>query len=63
LTKAEVFETFDGVILTDKEDDNRVSQILLTKVLEDGGPALKQGDLIEWNNEVWLIYRSTTSSY
>ena len=32
---------FEGVILTDKEDENRVSQILLTKIVEDGGPALK----------------------
>jgi len=24
---------------------------------------LKKGDLILWNNEHWLIYRSTTSSY
>ena len=31
---------FDGVILTDKEDENRVSQILLTKVVEDGGLAI-----------------------
>ena len=34
-------ESFDGVILTDKEDENRVSQILLVKVIEDGGPELK----------------------
>ena len=54
---------FDGVILTDKEDENRVSQILLVKVVEDGGPALKTGDLILWNNEHWILYRSTTSSY
>ena len=56
---------FDGVILTDKEDENRVSQILLTKVIEDGGPALKPGDLIQWgsNEGPWLIYRTTTSSY
>lgn len=54
---------FDGVILTDKEDENRVSSILLTKVVEDGGPQLKQGDLIRWNGDFWLLYRSTTSSY
>ena len=56
---------FDGVILTDKEDENRVSQILLTKVIEDGGPALKPGDLIWWGSDEcpWLIYRTTTSSY
>ena len=56
---------FDGVILTDKEDENRVSQILLTKVIEDGGPVLKPGDLIWWGNDEypWLIYRTTISSY
>ena len=55
---------FDGVILTDKEDENRVSQILLVKVLEDGGPAIQQGDLIQWGEgNPWLVYRTTTSSY
>ena len=54
---------FDGVILTDKEDENRVSQILLVKLVQDGGPALAPGDLIIWNDEYWIIYRSTTSSY
>ena len=56
---------FSGVILTDKEDENRVSQILLVKVVEDGGPALKPGDLIWWgeDKQPWLLYRSTTSSY
>ena len=52
-------QIFDGVILTDKEDENRVSQILLV----DLETPLKKGDLILWNNEHWLIYRSTTSSY
>lgn len=58
-------ESFDGVILTDKEDENRVSQILLVKVIEDGGPELKQGDLIWWGEDSnpWIIWRSTTSSY
>ena len=57
--------SFSGVILTDKEDENRVSQILLVKVVEDGGPELKPGDLIWWGEDTqpWLIYRSTTSSY
>ena len=50
---------FDGVILTDKEDENRVSQILLVEL----GIPLNKGDLILWNDEHWLIYRSTTSSY
>lgn len=56
---------FSGVILTDKEDENRVSQILLVKIVEDGGPALKPGDLIWWgeDKQPWLLYRSTTSSY
>ena len=55
---------FDGVILTDNEDENRVSQILLVKVLEDGGPAIQQGDLIQWGDgNPWLVYRTTTSSY
>ena len=58
-------EQFSGVILTDKEDENRVSQILLVTVVEDGGPELKQGDLIWWgeDKQPWLLYRSTTSSY
>lgn len=37
---------FDGVILTDKEDNNRVSQILLVEL----GVPIKPGDLILWNN-------------
>lgn len=51
--------TFDGVILTDKEDENRVSQILLV----DLDTNLEKGDLVLWNDEHWLIYQSTTSSY
>ena len=56
---------FPGVILTDKEDENRVSQILLTKLVEDGGPELKVGNLIRWGKDEypWIIWRSTTSSY
>ena len=56
---------FSGVILTDKEDENRVSQILLVKVTEDGGPELKPGNLVWWGEDKypWIIYRSTTSSY
>ena len=58
-------ETFSGVILIDKEDENRVSQILLTKLVEDGGPAIKPGDLLWWGDDScpWLVYLSTTSSY
>ena len=52
-------EQFSGVILTDKEDENRVSQILEVEL----GLPLEKGDLILWNDEHWLIYRSTTSSY
>lgn len=48
-----------GVILTDKEDENRVSQILLVEL----GIDIALGDLIYWNDEPWLVYRSTTSSY
>ena len=50
---------FDGVVLTDKEDENRVSQILEVEL----GVPLEKGDLVLWNKEPWLIYRSTTSSY
>lgn len=50
---------FDGVILTDKEDENRVSQILLVEL----DIPLEKGDLVFWNGEHWLIYQSTTSSY
>lgn len=50
---------FDGVIQTDKEDENRVSQILLT----DLETSLSVGDLVLWGDDHWIIYRSTTSSY
>lgn len=63
LKKKDSIDLFDGVILTDREDENRVSQILLVKIVEDGGPELRLGDLIQWNDDYWLIYRSTTSSY
>lgn len=65
LTINSLNDTFSGVILTDKEDENRVSQILLVKVVEDGGPELKQGDLLwkEDDKNPWIIYRTTTSSY
>lgn len=52
-------DSFSGVILTDKEDENRVSQILLVEL----GIDIVPGDLIYWNDEPWLVYRSTTSSY
>ena len=52
-------DLFDGVILTDKQDENRVSQILTVEL----DVPIKVGDLIMWNNDRWLIYRSTTSSY
>lgn len=63
LKKKDSIDLFDGVILTDREDENRVSQILLVKIVKDGGPELRLGDLIQWNDDYWLIYRSTTSSY
>ena len=50
---------FDGVILTDKQDENRVSQILTVEL----DVPIKVGDLIMWDEDRWLIYRSTTSSY
>lgn len=52
-------QSFSGVILTDKEDENRVSQILLVEL----GIDIVPGDLIYWNDEPWLVYRSTISSY
>lgn len=52
-------DVITGVILTDKEDENRVSQILLVEL----GIDIVLGDLIYWNDEPWLVYRSTTSSY
>ena len=52
-------DLFDGVILTDKQDENRVSQILTVEL----DVPIKVGDLIMWNEDRWLVYRSTTSSY
>lgn len=50
---------FDGIILTDKQDENRISQILCTDI-ED---KLQIGDMITWKNAQWLIYEETVSSY
>lgn len=50
---------FDGVILSDKEDENRVSQILLTSL----EVPLSTGDLVTWDENKWLIYRVSTSAY
>lgn len=50
---------FEGVILTDKQDENRVSQILLT-CLET---RIQVGDLIQWNDDNWILYKKTESSY
>lgn len=50
---------FDGVILTDKQDENRVSQILLVDLETEIGV----GNLIQWNDDYWLIYKKTISSY
>lgn len=55
--------TFDASVEIDKEDDNRVSQLLYTKLVRDGGPALKVGDLVGWEDNVWLIWRTETAAY
>ena len=51
--------TFDGIVLTNKEDDNKSTQILLTEL----DVPLACGDIVIWNNERWLVYQYTTSSY
>ena len=51
--------TFDGIVLTNKEDDNKSTQILLTEL----DVPLACGDIVIWNDERWLIYQYTTSSY
>ena len=51
--------TFDGIVLTNKEDDNKSTQILLTEL----NVPLKCGDIVIWNDERWLVYQYTTSSY
>lgn len=50
---------FDGIILTDKQDENRVSQILHTELNVEIGV----GDMVIWDNSPWLIYKKTISSY
>lgn len=50
---------FDGVILTNKEDENKVTQILLTEL----SIPICVGNIIYWNNDPWIIYRNTVSSY
>lgn len=47
------------VILTDKQDENRASEILLTE-LQD---TFEIGDLVKWEDAYWIIYKQTTSSY
>ena len=51
--------TFDGIVLTNKEDDNKSTQILLTEL----DVPLACGDIVIWNDERWLVYQYTTSSY
>lgn len=51
--------TFRGIVLTDKQDENRVSQILLTR-LED---KLAVGELIYWDSAPWLVWRDNVISY
>lgn len=50
---------FDGVVLTDKQDQNRTSLILLTELSVE----IKVGDLVEWDEKPWLIYKQVVSSY
>lgn len=50
---------FQGIVLTDKQDENRVSQVLLTR-LED---KLAVGELIYWDSAPWLVWRDNISSY
>lgn len=50
---------FDGVILTDKQDENRISQILLVEL----ETKINVGDLIKWHGTYWLIYKQIKSSY
>ena len=52
-------EDFDGIVLTDKQDENRVSQILLTRFEYK----LAVGELIYWESAPWLVWRDTISSY
>lgn len=55
--------TFDASVEIDKEDENRVSHILLAKLERDGGPALQVGDLVGWGDDVWLIWKGETAAY
>lgn len=50
---------FSGVILTNKQDEYQVSQILLVELDKE----LQVGELIKWNEDWWLIYQETISSY
>lgn len=50
---------FSGVILTDKEDENRVSQVLLVEC----EVPIELGNLILWNDEHWIVYQKERSSY
>lgn len=55
--------TFDASVEIDKEDENRVSHILYTKLERDGGPTLHVGDLIGWNEDVWILWKGETAAY
>ena len=50
---------YQGIVLTDKQDENRDSQVLLTR-LED---KLAVGELIYWDSAPWLVWRDNISSY
>lgn len=50
---------FDGIILTDKQDQNRTSLVLLTELSVE----IDVGDLVEWGDTPWLLYKKVVSSY
>lgn len=52
-------KVFNGVILTHKQNENETSLKLLTDVCV----GLKVGDLVEWNESLWLVWYKTISSY
>lgn len=59
LLQRENGDELEGIILTDKQDENRVSQILCTRFKD----RLAIGELIYWESAPWLIWRNTISSY
>lgn len=59
LLQRENGDRLEGIVLTDKQDENRVSQILCTRFDDK----LAIGELIYWESAPWLIWRNTISSY